>query len=220
MDIDRRYINQIEVLTNVFTIDKNSLKVYLIRRLEEPFKGYWMLPSNLLMTSETIEECALATIEEYVGIKDIHIEQCNLFSKIDRLPNDRIIGNSVIGLIDEESLLMHKKRTPYEGVWFNVDEIPKMVFDHSEILIDAIKHLKSELSNPLMLKILFPSDFTLPELQNVYEQILGKKIDRRNFRKRILNLDILEDTNYKTSNKTGRPAKLYRFKDSEELSYE
>ena len=220
MDIDRRYINQIEVLTNVFTIDKNSLKVYLIRRLEEPFKGYWMLPSNLLMTTETIEECAEATIEEYVGIKDIHIEQCNIFSKVDRLPNDRILGNSVIGIIDEESLLMHKKKTSYEGVWFNVDEIPKMIFDHAEILRDAINHLKKYLTNPVMLKIFFPSDFTLPELQVVYEQILGKKLDRRNFRKRILNLDILEDTNYKTNNKMGRPAKLYRFKDSEVISYE
>ena len=220
MDLDTRYINQVEVLTNVFTIDKNSLKVYLIRRLEEPFKGYWMLPSNLLMTSETVEECALATVEEYVGISNIHIEQCNIFSKVDRLPNERIIGNSIIGLIDEESLLMHKKRTSYEGVWFGVDEIPKMVFDHADILKDAIKHLKTELSNPLMLKVLFPSDFTLPELQVVYEQILGRKLDRRNFRKRIMNLDILEDTNYKTNNKMGRPAKLYRFKDIEESVYE
>ena len=220
MDMDRRYINQIEVLANVFTIDKNSLKVYLIRRLEEPFKGYWMLPSNLLMTSETIEECALSTIEEYVGINKIHIEQCNIFSKVDRLPNDRIVGNSVIGIIDEESLLMHKKRTSYEGVWFNVDEIPKMVFDHAEILKDAVEHLKSYLTNPVKLKIFFPSDFTLPELQVVYEQILGKKLDRRNFRKRIINLGILEDTNYKTNNKMGRPAKLYRFKDGEVISYE
>ncbi len=216
MDIDRRYINQIEVLANVFTIDKNSLKVYLIRRLEEPYKGYWMLPSNLLMTSETIEECALSTIEEYVGINNIHIEQCNIFSKVDRLPNDRIIGNSVIGIIDEERLLMHKKRTSYEGVWFPVNEIPKMVFDHAEILKDATSYLRRHLTNPVMLKIFFPSDFTLPELQVVYEQILGKKLDRRNFRKRIMNLDILEDTNYKTNNKMGRPAKLYRFKDCED----
>ena len=79
---------------------------------------------------------------------------------------------------------------------------------------------KKYLTNPVMLKIFFPSDFTLPELQIVYEQILGKKLDRRNFRKMILNLDILEDTNYKTNNKMGRPAKLYRFKDSEEVIYE
>ena len=140
MDLDKRYINQIEVLTTVFTIDKSTLKVYLVRRTEEPFKGYWMIPSNLLMTSETIEECANATAEEFIGINDISFRQCNVFSKVDRLPNDRIVGNSLIGLIDEESLLMHKKATPYEGVWFEVDAIPKMVFDHGMILEDAIKY--------------------------------------------------------------------------------
>ena len=209
---DNRYINQIEVLDNIFTVDKNQLKVYLVRRTEEPFKGYWMLPSNLLMTSETIEECANATAEEFLGIKDIYFKQCNVFSKIDRLPNGRILGNSVIGLIDEGSLLLKKQSTHYEGVWFGIDEIPKMIFDHGAILEDSISFLKNQLTNPKTLKILFPSDFTLPELQLIYEQLLNKKLDRRNFRKKIISLNILEDTGYKTTNKMGRPAELYRFK--------
>lgn len=213
MEIDRRYINQIEVLVNAFTIDKNKLKVLLIRRFEEPFKGYWMLPSNLLMTTETIEECAKDTVDEYLGISDIYLKQCNVFSKIDRLPNDRIVANSLIGLIDKESLLLKKKKTEYEGVWFPIDEIPKMVFDHADILKDAVNYLKQQLRNLEILKVLFPSDFTLPELQSVYEQILEKKLDRRNFRKKMLNFDLLEDTGDKNNNKNGRPAKLYRFKE-------
>lgn len=213
MEIDRRYINQIEVLVNVFTIDKNKLKVLLIRRFEEPFKGYWMLPSNLLMTTETIEECAKDTVDEYLGVSDIYLKQCNVFSKIDRLPNDRIVANSLIGLIDKESLLLKKKKTEYEGVWFPIDEIPKMVFDHADILKDAVNYLKQQLRNLEILKVLFPSDFTLPELQSVYEQILEKKLDRRNFRKKMLNFDLLEDTGDKNNNKNGRPAKLYRFKE-------
>lgn len=213
MEIDRRYINQIEVLVNAFTIDKNKLKVLLIRRFEEPFKGYWMLPSNLLMTTETIEECAKDTVDEYLGISDIYLKQCNVFSKIERLPNDRIVANSLIGLIDKESLLLKKKKTEYEGVWFPIDEIPKMVFDHADILKDAVNYLKQQLRNLEILKVLFPSDFTFPELQSVYEQILEKKIDRRNFRKKMLNFDLLEDTGDKNNNKNGRPAKLYRFKE-------
>lgn len=213
MEIDRRYINQIEVLVNAFTIDKNKLKVLLIRRFEEPFKGYWMLPSNLLMTTETIEECAKDTVDEYLGISDIYLKQCNVFSKIDRLPNDRIVANSLIGLIDKESLLLKKKKTEYEGVWFPIDEIPKMVFDHADILKDAVNYLKQQLRNLEILKVLFPSDFTFPELQSVYEQILEKKLDRRNFRKKMLNFDLLEDTGDKNNNKNGRPAKLYRFKE-------
>lgn len=213
MEIDRRYINQIEVLVNVFTIDKNKLKVLLIRRFEDPFKGYWMLPSNLLMTTETIEDCAKDTVNEYLSISDIYLKQCNVFSKIDRLPNDRIVANSLIGLIDKESLLLKKKKTEYEGVWFPIDEIPKMVFDHADILKDAVNYLKQQLRNLEILKVLFPSDFTLPELQSVYEQILEKKLDRRNFRKKMLNFDLLEDTGDKNNNKNGRPAKLYRFKE-------
>ncbi len=209
---DNRYINQIEVLDNIFTVDKNQLKVYLVRRTEEPYKGYWMLPSNLLMTTETIEECANATAEEFLGIKDIYFKQCNVFSKIDRLPNGRILGNSMIGLIDEESLLLKKQATHFEGVWFGINEIPKMIFDHGSILEDSIAYLKKELTNYEMLKVLFPSDFTLPELQVIYEQLLNKKLDRRNFRKKIISLNILEDTGYKTTNKMGRPAELYRFK--------
>jgi len=215
MNIDKRYINQIEVLTNIFTIDKNKLKVYLIRRTEDPFKGYWMLPSNLLMTTETIEECAKETVLEYLGIGDIYLKQCNVFSKIDRLPNDRILANSLIGLVDRETLLLKKKNTMYEGVWFPVEEIPKMVFDHAEILKDAVEFLKQHLNNTEVLKILFPSDFTMPELQIVYEQILGKTLDRRNFRKKILNMDLLEDTGDKNNIGNGRPAKLYRFKEND-----
>ena len=82
--MDNRYINQIEVLVNLFTISKGKLNVLLFRKEEEPFKGYWMLPSNLLMTTETIEECAKYTINEMAGIDNIYLKQCNVFSKIDK----------------------------------------------------------------------------------------------------------------------------------------
>ncbi len=212
-DMDSRYINQIEVLVNLFTVDKGKLKVLLVRKEEEPFKGYWMLPSNLLMTTETIEECAKDTILEFSGITNIYLKQCNVFSKIDRLPNDRIIANSLIGLIDSETLLLKKKKSQFEDVWFGVEEIPKMVYDHGDILRDAIEYLRHTLNDTEMLKKLFPSDFTMPELQIVYEQILNKKLDRRNFRKKMLHYDLLEETGDKNNNKMGRPAKLYHFKD-------
>lgn len=215
MELDTRYINQIEVLISLFTIDNGKLKVLLIRKDTDPFKGYWMLPSNLLMTSETIEECAKETILEFSGIENIYLKQCNIFSKIDRLPNDRILGNSLIGLIDKETLLLKKKKSVFEDVWFPIEEIPKMVYDHGDILKDAIEYLKNVLNNTDMLKKLFPSDFTMPELQIVYEQILGKKLDRRNFRKKMLAIDLLEETGDKNNCKMGRPAKLYRFKEQE-----
>lgn len=213
--MDTRYINQIEILVNLFTISKGKLNVLLFRKEEEPFKGYWMLPSNLLMTSETIEECAKYTINEMAGIEDVYLKQCNVFSKIDRLPNDRILGNSLIGLVDNQTVLLKKQKRNFESAWFPIVELPKMVYDHGDILKDTINYLRKELTNIELLKKLFPSDFTMPELQAVFEEILGKKLDRRNFRKKIINMDILDDTGDKNNIKNGRPAKLYRFKELE-----
>ena len=211
--MDQRYINQIEVIVSLFTLNKGKLNVLLFRKDTEPFKGYWMLPSNLLMTSETIEECASDTLKEMAGIINISLKQCNVFSKIDRLPNDRILANSLVGLIDNESLKKVKYNSYFESAWFPVDEMPKMVYDHGMILEDSIAFFRKDILNIGTLKKLFPSDFTMPELQFVFEQILQKKLDRRNFSKKIINLDILEDTGDKNNKKTGRPAKLYRFKE-------
>jgi len=213
MKVDNRYINQIEVLVNLFTVDKGKLKILLFRKTEDPFKGYWILPSNLLLVSETVDECAKDTIKEMAGLNDIYLKQCNIFSKIDRLPNERIIANSLIGLVDNQTLLLKKEMRNYESAWFSITELPKMVYDHGDILIDSIKNLSKELINIDLLKKLFPSDFTMPELQSVFEEILNKKLDRRNFRKKFINLDILEDTGDKNNISNGRPAKLYRFKE-------
>ena len=97
--------------------------------------------------------------------------------------------------------------------WFLINELPKIGYDHEEIAINSIETLKKKLLTSESLKTLFPSDFTLPELQKIYEQILGKQLDRRNFRKKFLSLDLIEDTNEKNIGCNGRPAKLYRFKE-------
>lgn len=214
MNVDTRYINQIQVIINMFTITNGKLKVLLFRRDEEPFKGYWMLPSNLLMVNETLEECSEATIDEYVGLEDVYLEQCHLFSQMDRLPGDRILASSFIALVDSKTIELKRKKRPFHSEWFPIDEIPKMVYDYANIVEDAICYLRKRMLNTSMLKYLYPSDFTLPELQILYEQVLGKELDRRNFRKKLLNLDLLEDTGYKTGGHNGRPAKLYRFQEN------
>lgn len=216
MEIDKRYINQIEVVTNIFTAENGKVKVLLFRKMEEPFKGYWMLPSNLLMTTETIEECAHDTIYEFLGLNKLYLKQSNVFSKIDRLPGSRILANSLICLVDFDTIMYNQnKKNSIESAWFDIDEIPKMIYDHGTILETSIKDLSTLLVNDYnMMKILYPKDFTLPELQATYEHLLGKKLDRRNFRKKIIKLDILDDTMDKNTNTNGRPAKLYCFKDN------
>lgn len=209
------YMNQIEVVINIFTVDAGKLKVLLFKKQDDPFKGYWMLPSNLLMTNETIEECATATILEFTGLTNLFIKQADVFSQIDRLPGSRILANSLISVVDYEKVKYDLDiKNHMEGVWFDIDSIPKMIYDHGTILQKTIEKLKDIMaSNYNIIKILYPNDFTLPELQITYEQVFEKKLDRRNFRKKLVNLNILEDTLDKNNQTNGRPAKLYCFKE-------
>lgn len=207
--------NKIEVLINLFTFEKGEIKILLFKKHDEPYKGYWMLPSNLMLNKETLWECADATLKEKVGVTDIYKETCEVFSDIDRIPDTRIVGISILGIIDTVKVNMSFDIRE-ESEWFNINDIPKTIYDNGEIIKNAVEKLKKELLNTRLLKIFFPSDFTLPELQKLFEQILNKKLDRRNFRKKILKLDIIEDTMEKNISMTGRPAKLYKFKDIED----
>lgn len=207
------YYNKIEVLVNVFTVDKGKVKILLLRKDTEPYQGYWMLPNGLLYENETIENCASDIVQEMTNLKNINIIQGKVYSDINRIPDNRIIGDSLIGLIDVTSVKMESKKSYFEYKWFDIDSIPKTVFDHNKIINDSICILKDMMLKSNVLKEMFPSDFTLPEIQKLYEQILGKKLDRRNFRKKMLNDDLIEATGDKNVGFNGRPALLYRFKE-------
>lgn len=202
--------NQIEVITNLFTFNKNKLRVLLIKRDYEPFKGYWMLPSRLLMTDETVLECAKTKIKNVIGYDDIELKQCNVFSDIDRNPNNRIIADSLIGAIDIETLFKNRINSSYEIAWFPVYDLPKMVYDHNSIVVDAVNHLKLYLEDTSFLKSILPLEFTIPEFQKLNEEILKCSLDRRNFRKKVI--DKLDRAGIKNIGKNGRPAELYRFR--------
>lgn len=215
MEIDTRYINQLEIIINLFTIENGMIKILLLKRTEEPFKNYWFLPSNLLMTSETIEECAKDTIYEYTNFEYIDLIQCNIFSQIDRLPNERIIANSLIGIVPNIVLNHHRYRKNIECEWFPIDDIPKTVYDHSKIIEDAIAFLKKQICDHHLIQNFLEEDFTLPELQAIYECAYGKKLDRRNFRKRMLATGKIIDSGEKVKKETGRPPRLYHFCEKE-----
>lgn len=206
--------NFLETLISIFSVEKGNLKILLIKKQEDPYKGYWVLPSGILTNTETLEENIEKTLYNETGLKDVKVEQCKMFSRIDRNPNARVIGASFIGLIDAKSIeLKSEKKDNIEMEWFLIDDLPKIGYDHEEITINSINTLKQKLLSSDVLKTLFPSDFTLPELQKIFEQILGKQLDRRNFRKKFLSLDLIEDTNEKNIGCNGRPAKLYKFKE-------
>lgn len=215
MNSNDKFLNKIEVLTNIFTVDKGNLKILLLKNNAEPYKGYWMLPRYILDNTENVIDCGNMLIQNMLGLKGVELEQDNVYSDIDRINDERVIGISLIGLID--SITVNFNREEIEGIeskWFEIDTIPKTIYDHTDIIKNAVASLENKIVCGRSLKRLFPSDFTLPELQKVYEQILNVELDRRNFRKKIMNLDIIEPTGDKNIGSNGRPANLYRFKDN------
>jgi len=204
-----------EAIINIFTVEKGTLKILLERKKEDPYKGYWQLPNELLNKNETLDQKITEILKQKIGIDSIYKEQSYTFSDIKRNPNERVIATSYIGIIDSKTIELKKEDLKNNDTeWFSISEIPKMAFDHKIIIENAIEKLRTRLVNSNVLKNLFPSDFTLPELQNVYENILNKKLDRRNFRKKFIALNIIEDTGYKNEGASGRPAKLYKFKEN------
>ncbi len=207
-------VNYNETLISIFSVFDGELKVLLLRKKTEPYKGYWILPGNLLRCDETIENNITDAVYDLTGLTNVYIEQTYSFSALDRNPDYRLIAISHIGLVDSTTVeIKREERENVESEWFKITDLPKLAFDHEMILNKNIKYLYSKIINSNILKILFPRDFTLPELQKVYEQVLDKPLDRRNFRKKFIALDLVEDTLEKNTGFNGRPAKLYRFKD-------
>lgn len=213
MNPGKNYNNIIETLVSIFTVEDSELKVLLLRKKTEPYKGYWTLPGEFVRNDESLEDCITDAILDKIGLSSMYLEQANSFSNLDRNPEGRVIAFSFLGLIDNVTVKLKRVEVEeYETDWFSIDSIPKMGYDHDIILNKAIDLLKGKLDDYSFLKYLFPSDFTLPELQSVYEQLTRIKIDRRNFRKKILNSELIESTGDKNEGYAGRPANLYRFK--------
>lgn len=206
----------LETLIGIFSVNKGKIKILLMRKKDDPYKGHWILPGSILNVNETLEDNVNSVINEKLGLPSMYIEQCYTFSEFNRNQDARILATSYIGLIDNITLVLKKQdREGIELEWFDINSIPKTAYDHDQIIAKLVEYLRKRITNSNILRILFPSDFTLPELQKVYEQILNIKIDRRNFRKKLLNLDYVVYTGDVNEGYMGRPAKLYRF--NEEL---
>lgn len=204
---------EIETLISIYTIDQGKIKILLVKNMDEPYKGYWKLPGSILKKDESLENNITDVVYDELGFINLNIEQCHTFSDVNRINDKRVIAVNFISMIDYVTASI--KRVPRENIqseWFSIDDIPKLVYDHNNIINNSIKMFKNKLSNSLVLKTMFPSDFTLPEIQKVYECLFGVVIDRRNFRKRFIKFDMIEETGEYSDSLNGRPAKLYRFK--------
>lgn len=209
------YKNQgVHVISSIFTASKGEVKVLLIKRTNEPYKGYWALPSGALYNNELLKSGAERELKEKTGLTDINLEFCYIFDDLNRSEIMRMFGVSFIGIVDDEKIKLTTKTSKTSNAdWFRIDSIPSLAYDHNEVINESLKTLKEKIVSTNILQSLFPNGFTMPELQKVYETILNKNFDRRNFRKKILSLNLVDDTNKEVVFEGKKPAKLYKFKD-------
>lgn len=210
-----KYRNQgIHVMASIFTVDKGVVKVLLIKRKNEPFKDMWALTGGALYNDENLEDGLKREIFEKTGIKEVDLRLCNVFGDINRSPVMRMVAISYIGIIDASKVEVLKDTLKTsDAAWFDIDDIPELAYDHKNILNESTKYLKRIILNTDILKAIYPNGFTIPELQKIYEVILGKELDRRNFRKKMLNLNLIYDTNEEVNFLGKKKAKVYKFKE-------
>lgn len=198
-----------------FTFIKNDLHVLLIKRKYEPGSGKWAIPGGFINEKESLEEAALRELKEETGVNaDGYLEQLYTFGEVDRDPRARVISVSYIYLINEsDKLVLRAGDDATEAQWFSVKKIPELAFGktHKDILLYALKRLRSKFEYTNAALSLLPDHFTLSELQRLYETMYNEAIDKRNFRKKIFSLDLVEPLD-KFKQESGRPAQLYRAK--------
>jgi 8-oxo-dGTP diphosphatase len=202
----------IHVIASIFTVKDGKFKVLLIRRDNEPFKDKWSLVGGACYKTEDVITAMKREIKEKTGIKDIKLTFFDLFSKPDRCKMMRMLGVAYIGVIDCDRVEVLKKTAKTnDSDWFDIDRIPVLAYDHNEIADSAIEKLKELIFDTDILKSLFPKTFTLPELHKAYCAILGKEIDRRNFRKKMLSEKLIEPTGFEEDVTGKKKANLYQF---------
>jgi len=194
----------------VFGFDGAGLQVLLIRRGIEPFLGAWALPGGFVLMDEDLEAAARRELEEETGLKDVYLEQLQSFGAPGRDPRGRVVSVAHYALVRPEQHPPKGDTDASDAAWFAAGELPALAFDHVEILAVALERLRGKIRYQPVGFELLPQRFTLAQLQALYEAILGRELDKRNFRKKLLAFDFLVPLEAYAGG-SHRPARLHRF---------
>lgn len=195
----------------VFGLDEDDLKVLLIRRGMDPFLGRWALPGGFVHMDETVEEAARRELREEAGIDRAVLEQLHVFSALERDPRERVVTVAHYALVKLSEHAVRAATDAREAAWFGVDDLPSLAFDHGTILEMAVDKLRAKVKQTPIGFELLPKKFTLTQLQKVYEKVLDREIDKRNFRKKVLATGLLIETEEVEQDVAHRAARLFRF---------
>ncbi len=199
----------VAVLVVIFTVDAGRLHVLLIRRSADPFKGSWSLPGGLLNRGESPDDAAVRKLDEETGVTDVFLEQLYTFFDLDGRGS---IAIAYFALVDIHRTHLAQRRE-WPPAWFPVAATPPLAFRNEVVVEYALRRLRAKLEYSNVAYSLLPAEFTLSQLQRTYEAILARPLDKRNFRKRVLSLKLVEPTGRRASEGRHRPAQLYRFRE-------
>jgi 8-oxo-dGTP diphosphatase len=195
----------------VFGLDEGDLKVLLIQRDLPPFKGKWALPGGFVHIDETLDDAALRELSEEAGVRDVYLEQLYTFGDLDRDPRGRVITVAYYALVKLSDHRVRAATDASDAGWFPMARLPPLAFDHRRVVSVALRRLQGKVRyEPIGFELL-PPKFKLSQLQRLYEAVLERPLDKRNFRKKLLGMGLLERLPEVERNVAHRAARLYRF---------
>lgn len=200
--------HEITVDTVILTIKNDELKVLLVKRENEPFKGKWAIPGGYVRMSEDLDAAAMRVLKEKTNVDNIYLEQLYTFGDPLRHPVSRVITCAYFALIRAEDVNVVSADNV---AWHKVNDLPALAFDHKEIIQYSLKRTRERLEMCPVAYQLLNEKFTLTEMQKAYELIMGKKLDKRNFRKKVIQTEGLRELDEFSKSTSKRPARLYTF---------
>ena len=194
----------------VFSIDKGELKVLLIEMKKRPYKSFWAAPGGLIKADESLDQAAKRQLSIKAGLKNVYLEQLYTFGEVNRDPFGRVVSTAYFALIPSAGIKPKTSREYGDIRWFGIGTLPRLAYDHKKIISYALERLRAKVGYTNIVYGLLPREFTLSDLQKVYEIILAKKLDKRNFRKKALSIGLVSPVSAKRMG-AHRPARLYKF---------
>ena len=195
----------------VFGLDEVALQVLLIQRAAEPFAGRWALPGGFVHLDETIDQAARRELREETGLEKVFLEQLCTIGDLGRDPRERVVTVAHYALVRMSDHRVQAATDASNAAWFATDDLPRLAFDHAAIVEQALRRLQGKVRyQPIGFELL-PPKFSLTSLQRLYETVLERPLDKRNFRKKVLSLGILEELDEVEQDVAHRAARLYRF---------
>jgi len=200
----------VAVVVVIFTMVEGDLQVLLIRRSAPPEQGLWAIPGGRLRPGEALVDAAVRKLVDETGVEDVYLEQLYTFNDLDAATPGGAVAVTYFALVDHTRVRL-AERADWQPAWHSMRGLPKLAFKNNHVLSYALERLRNKLEYTNVAYSLLPGTFTLSKLQRVYESILGRRLDKRNFRKRMLSREIIEATTERQAEGAGRPALLYRF---------